>query len=170
MIISLSSTSFCISIISTVFHCSSCFVISIFLFISLESCFLFFFLSLFFLFFFFSSRSRHTRCALVTGVQTCALPIYRFGTRDIRGHIVDEQRARGVDAESLDRQAVDGGIGLHQLFGARHDDIAETVEDRLRRAEAFPEFMAEIGDREQRHARGVEPLEDRQSTPLNSSH
>src|SRR3546814_987069 len=28
-----------------------------------------------FYFFFFSSRRRHTRCALVTGVQTCALPI-----------------------------------------------------------------------------------------------
>src|SRR3546814_14658060 len=27
-------------------------------------------------FFFFSSRIRHTRCALVTGVQTCALPIW----------------------------------------------------------------------------------------------
>src|SRR3546814_5100168 len=30
----------------------------------------------FVVFFFFSSRSRHTRCALVTGVQTCALPIF----------------------------------------------------------------------------------------------
>src|SRR3546814_1105361 len=29
-----------------------------------------------FLVFFFSSRRRHTRCALVTGVQTCALPIF----------------------------------------------------------------------------------------------
>src|SRR3546814_15177031 len=29
------------------------------------------------LLFFFSSRRRHTRCALVTGVQTCALPISR---------------------------------------------------------------------------------------------
>src|SRR3546814_15610452 len=29
-----------------------------------------------FLLFFFSSRRRHTRCALVTGVQTCALPIF----------------------------------------------------------------------------------------------
>src|SRR3546814_7285381 len=27
-------------------------------------------------FVFFSSRRRHTRCALVIGVQTCALPIY----------------------------------------------------------------------------------------------
>src|SRR3546814_8752917 len=26
--------------------------------------------------FFFASRRRHTRCALVTGVQTCALPIW----------------------------------------------------------------------------------------------
>src|SRR3546814_1338504 len=31
---------------------------------------------------FFSSRRRHTRCALVTGVQTCALPIYLFHDRD----------------------------------------------------------------------------------------
>src|SRR3546814_2849779 len=29
------------------------------------------------LFFFFSSRRLHTRCALVTGVQTCALPILK---------------------------------------------------------------------------------------------
>src|SRR3546814_1922855 len=29
----------------------------------------------FYVLFFFSSRRRHTRCALVTGVQTCALPI-----------------------------------------------------------------------------------------------
>src|SRR3546814_3428054 len=29
--------------------------------------------------FFFSSRRRHTRCALVTGVQTCALPIFAGG-------------------------------------------------------------------------------------------
>src|SRR3546814_3244146 len=29
-------------------------------------------------FFFLSSRRRHTRCALVTGVQTCALPISKI--------------------------------------------------------------------------------------------
>src|SRR3546814_7003446 len=33
-----------------------------------------------FFLFFFSSRRRHTRCALVTGVQTCALPISDTGT------------------------------------------------------------------------------------------
>src|SRR3546814_2264759 len=31
--------------------------------------------------FFFSSRRRHTSCALVTGVQTCALPICRASVR-----------------------------------------------------------------------------------------
>src|SRR3546814_13688766 len=37
--------------------------------------------------FFFSSRRRHTRCALVTGVQTCALPIvnaFQFGDQQLR--------------------------------------------------------------------------------------
>src|SRR3546814_3929366 len=33
-------------------------------------------LEVFVMIFFFSSRRRHTWCALVTGVQTCALPIY----------------------------------------------------------------------------------------------
>src|SRR3546814_8971641 len=33
------------------------------------------------MFFFFSSRRRHTRCALVTGVQTCALPIFKIQVR-----------------------------------------------------------------------------------------
>src|SRR3546814_11831630 len=41
-------------------------------------CFFFYLLllSVSFFSFFFSSRRRHTRCALVTGVQTCALPIF----------------------------------------------------------------------------------------------
>src|SRR3546814_9339806 len=33
------------------------------------------------MFFFFSRRRRHTRCALVTGVQTCALPILSHSDR-----------------------------------------------------------------------------------------
>src|SRR3546814_2150825 len=37
--------------------------------------------------FFFSSRRRHTRCALVTGVQTCALPIYPLV--EVRRELVD---------------------------------------------------------------------------------
>src|SRR3546814_7682427 len=37
------------------------------------------------LLFFFSSRRRHTRCALVTGVQTCALPIFRASKAESLG-------------------------------------------------------------------------------------
>src|SRR3546814_1008017 len=34
----------------------------------------------------FSSRRRHTRCALVTGVQTCALPILAIGPLETHTH------------------------------------------------------------------------------------
>src|SRR3546814_1841828 len=43
--------------------------------------------------FFFSSRRRHTRCALVTGVQTCALPIY-FQSGDI---LIAQRGAGGIN-------------------------------------------------------------------------
>src|SRR3546814_15335222 len=74
--------------------------------------------------FFFSSRRRHTRCALVTGVQTCALPIY-FNIGDIdrlsrkvpnlckvapssHFHLEDVHRAGGVMAilGELDRASL----------------------------------------------------------------
>src|SRR3546814_5007934 len=49
-------------------------------------------------FFFFSSRRRHTMCALVTGVQTCALPIlystYRLLTATILCNMADSERLR----------------------------------------------------------------------------
>src|SRR3546814_7425971 len=61
---------------------------------------------LFFLFFF-SSRRRHTRCALVKGVQTCALPICGAVRKRAPGHggvdpRMDRRRAQartdGVEA------------------------------------------------------------------------
>src|SRR3546814_6846689 len=70
--------------------------------------------------FFFSSRRRHTRCALVTGVQTCALPICLIEKiaelllarklamlADVRDESTDEVRlvlepkSRNVDPEVL---------------------------------------------------------------------
>src|SRR3546814_9985283 len=59
--------------------------------------------------FFFSSRRRHTRCALVTGVQTCALPIYapcrakgQFRTVDtVIGAV--EQRHRHIHDRKTER-------------------------------------------------------------------
>src|SRR3546814_1322576 len=85
-------------------------VLSICLFLSLALCFL---LRLFFvcllllnsfcllsLFFFFSSRRRHTRCALVTVVQTCALPISEH--HPVR-HLEAHPGARCIDRTSVAR-------------------------------------------------------------------
>src|SRR3546814_9927951 len=43
--------------------------------------------------FFFSSRRRHTRCALVTGVQTCALPISETAAIRLEQRLRQEARA-----------------------------------------------------------------------------
>src|SRR3546814_10312285 len=59
--------------------------------------FLFFFLFLYF--FFFSSRRRHTRCALVTGVQTCALPISSAAGRSCQGGPGDIPRGASPAAQ-----------------------------------------------------------------------
>src|SRR3546814_2872941 len=48
---------------------------SVLLYVGLFVTFICVFFNSLFSSFFFSSRRRHTRCALVTGVQTCALPI-----------------------------------------------------------------------------------------------
>src|SRR3546814_4898741 len=57
------------------------------------------------LLFFFSSRRRHTRCALVTGVQTCALPIFQFldaddvlGRTSVQKRVAYLQRHPGISA------------------------------------------------------------------------
>src|SRR3546814_2236793 len=72
------------------------------------------------LWFFFSSRRRHTRCALVTGVQTCALPIYRhtlFRTRTggrLRGRCGGGWNAAAlavVDQVFLGHAAIAAGAG-----------------------------------------------------------
>src|SRR3546814_4419794 len=52
--------------------------------------------------FFFSSRRRHTRCALVTGVQTCALPI----SRDLL-NILHAVKEAGAGFRSLAEPMVD---------------------------------------------------------------
>src|SRR3546814_1012471 len=74
--------------------------------------------------FFFSSRRRHTRCALVTGVQTCALPI--LVEVEPRPPVVDYLTA--PDADEL----------VHEDFGTNviHDDGApvEMLDDTFRAA------------------------------------
>src|SRR3546814_20459410 len=82
--------------------------------------------------FFCSSRRRHTRCALVTGVQTCALPIYApdrnapfkapYGkARAIAGHLLEflghEVRKGRLPASLLPLQSGVGNIANAVLTG-----------------------------------------------------
>src|SRR3546814_10584972 len=53
---------------------------------------------IYYCFFFFSSRRRHTSCALVTGVQTCALPISRRLALDVEIFLLLEAEQLGVEA------------------------------------------------------------------------
>src|SRR3546814_16403562 len=54
--------------------------------------------------FFFSSRRRHTRCALVTGVQTCALPIFDLPDIAIYAPVAPPSGSfEEFDDEDLDR-------------------------------------------------------------------
>src|SRR3546814_4882348 len=59
-------------------------------------------------FFFFSSRRRHTRCALVTGVQTCALPICaatgHLGQQSSGCRIAHRDRLVGGYPRAVDRR------------------------------------------------------------------
>src|SRR3546814_2820281 len=73
--------------------------------------------------FFFSSRRRHTRCALVTGVQTCALPIF--------GELLVIVRAEAAVAEP---QPADQPA-MHQQVGVSADRRREVGVARQAEAE-----------------------------------
>src|SRR3546814_10361203 len=70
-------------------------------------------------FFFFSSRRRHTRCALVTGVQTCALPI------SAGGHTVFAGRRNGDKLAPLkaEIEAAGGRCETATLDARKEDDV-----------------------------------------------
>src|SRR3546814_2597219 len=70
--------------------------------------------------FFFSSRRRHTRCALVTGVQTCALPI------SPRGRVFEgARRVRLGDVSPAGRLRLDAATRYLQDLSA--DDTADSA-------------------------------------------
>src|SRR3546814_2528594 len=106
----------------------------------------------------FSSRRRHTRCALVTGVQTCALPIWEGAlqlAREVLERGVVEPEGLGlleqlVLAELVGQGQERGVAGLRQRLGQAD----------LGRAAA----AATVADG------GAGAGQDRKSTRLNSSH
>src|SRR3546814_10797973 len=108
---------------------------------------------------FFSSRRRHTRCALVTGVQTCALPIYPLLEIEhhLRVRVVVEQRDQeiaakgkrarlriGDEAQRLDRL-------LHRQPGLFGDEFG-SVDDAADRLFRNP------GERSEEHTSELQSL------------
>src|SRR3546814_7329904 len=76
-----------------------------------------------FVIFFFSSRRRHTRCALVTGVQTCALPI----SADEAGHQPDGGPYRRDDGRGTGPRAERRAAMAGSLAGDRKTSCRERV-------------------------------------------
>src|SRR3546814_2857510 len=78
------------------------------------------------LFFFFSSRRRHTRCALVTGVQTCALPISEASVMPAPG--VSDPLHRVVEALGPTPVTVDELVRRCQLSAASVSSVLLELE------------------------------------------
>src|SRR3546814_396765 len=93
------------------------------------------------LFFFFSSRRRHTRCALVTGVQTCALPISLY-ENGIKANM--EQMAEyGVNA-AISPAAMEAYIQAHPFEINKAFELINTqywVASFLNGPELFANFL-----------------------------
>src|SRR3546814_4679272 len=110
--------------------------------------------------FFFSSRRRHTRCALVTGVQTCALPICGIFALDNRSEVqlrliaslINRQYAISANIDS----ALDAlWIPILQDKGfctRRKDACAEAPDFRI------PEHGLTFGGRSEEHTSELQSL------------
>src|SRR3546814_1553167 len=136
-----------------------------------------------FFFVFFSSRRRHTRCALVTGVQTCALPIstddnqthYRKPELDEAAPTVPEGDFVATADAPMYYVSIDGSgkLAWQQNFvdyGGLESPVIEVITGKV--GNAYKDFLRRmnisyiIAGRD----RIDNALADRKSTRLNSSH
>src|SRR3546814_989996 len=130
--------------------------------------------------YFFSSRRRHSRCALVAGVQTWSLPIWVGRAGPLRVLCLDEalDGLGGLGDHRLDRFGVAFGDGvLHAMSDVLVEepdgdglegfgDGADLGED----VDAVGVFVDHATDAADLAFDAVEALGDRKSTRLNSSH
>src|SRR3546814_9788742 len=105
--------------------------------------------------FFFSSRRRHTRCALVTGVQTCALPIsYQKRAPFVIDYVIDLARrsrhrimvrlVKGAYWDSEIKQAQIDGLEGYPVYTRKvYTDVAYLA--CARKLLGAPEAVYQIG-------------------------
>src|SRR3546814_8705592 len=86
-------------------------------------------------FFFVASRRRQTRCALVTGVQTCALPIFAHDPRHVAGPAPALVAADVLEYHQLRAESRRGGghraqVGVLAVAGMAEDHRQPRSEER----------------------------------------
>src|SRR3546814_2156190 len=96
------------------------------------------------LFFFFSSRRRHTRCALVTGVQTCALPIWWGWVSPTVAAKIKSRRGRSPDL----RNSAVSGLRPRRP-SQRGQAIQQRDPERLRQLGADRDAVVAVGRSEE---------------------
>src|SRR3546814_9355322 len=94
--------------------------------------------------FFLSSRRRHTICALVTGVQTCALPISIWTTD---GELVFDS---GDDFEQITAAA------LPEYFNSGHDEVEFDSRSDAKGPEPENLAIGQVGERSEERTGGKE--------------
>src|SRR3546814_7826959 len=103
-------------------------------------------------FFFFSSRRRHTRCALVTGVQTCALPICQLPAEPRMAMAVE-----GVDRQTDQRMAAQQQR-RHRIARADLVDHIEHQRPRHRAAQHDAQARRDAEPRSEEHTSELQSL------------
>src|SRR3546814_16037078 len=101
----------------------------------------------------FSSRRRHTRCALVTGVQTCALPITthprRLGMQDLNEQSTADEVLDGIDLSSkrVLITGVSAGLGIEtaRVLAARGAFVVGAARNLEKAAQATKPVVEQIG-------------------------
>src|SRR3546814_15255846 len=89
--------------------------------------------------FFFSSRRRHTRCALVTGVQTCALPIL------MRKLLPELARRQGVaEIEALAAGCLSNLSEVPKMTVRVAPNLVPEIEQWLKAAVAIARFQGRL--------------------------
>src|SRR3546814_3975901 len=133
--------------------------------------------------FFFKSKRRHTRCALVTGVQTCALPICFLdgdpineqATADMVAKLIDEARKGQKAAEDLRKEEAkpfDDGKKAVQAKGTPITDEKKGKHALIISVakKALVPWLEHLEAEQRADAERKRKEADRKSTRLNSSH